>query len=163
MLFDVKQLFEGSVTSVPVSTDVNTAPLSLPQVKKASASGMFFNHAGVITIDASVTVDIDTVCDRCLVQVQRRYQLPVRHTLVRKLQSEDNLSDEYLEVEGDSIDLDELFGTEIVLGLPNKILCRDDCKGLCPKCGCNRNEHECGCMLKETDPRLAALKQLLDK
>ena len=162
MLFDVKQLFEGVVSEVPVSLHVDTQPLQMPAVHQAQAEGRLTSRAGVVCIDASVIVDVDTQCDRCLAQVKQRFQIPVRHTLVRQLQSEDSLSDEYIEIEGDFVDLQELFRSEIVLELPLKILCRDDCKGLCPTCGCNRNEHECGCMLKQTDPRLDVLKQLLN-
>lgn len=161
MLFDVKQLFEGAVTEKDFTVSVNTEPLLMPSVKSASAEGRFTVRAGVVEMEAAITVDVDTQCDRCLVQVKRRYLLPVRHTLVKQLQSEDTLSDEYIEVEGETVELDELLGAEICLQLPGRILCRDDCKGLCPKCGCNRNEHECGCMLTEPDPRLSVLKQLL--
>ena len=58
--------------------------------------------------------------------------------------------------------LDELFTTALVLAMDSKHVCRADCKGLCPRCGADLNEGPCACR-PETDPRLAALAQLLDK
>ena len=49
----------------------------------------------------------------------------------------------------------------LTLELPLRVLCKEDCKGLCPKCGHNLNEGPCGCDLREEDPRWDALKSLL--
>ena len=64
--------------------------------------------------------------------------------------------------QGTEIDLDEILVTNFVLDMETKFLCREDCKGLCPKCGKNLNLGPCGCG-KEIDPRFAVLEQLLDK
>lgn len=60
--------------------------------------------------------------------------------------------------DGDSLDLGTLIQEEILAALPLKVLCRDDCKGLCPACGANLNAASCGCDHGAVDPRLAALK-----
>jgi len=52
--------------------------------------------------------------------------------------------------------------SEVILDLPSKHLCKDDCKGICFKCGKNLNEGECDCETREVDPRLAKLMELLD-
>ncbi len=62
----------------------------------------------------------------------------------------------------DQIDLDELIREQIYLVLPMKPLCRDDCKGLCPECGTNLNAGTCECRHEWTDPRLEALKKLVN-
>ncbi|MGE0871600.1 MAG: DUF177 domain-containing protein [Kofleriaceae bacterium] len=61
--------------------------------------------------------------------------------------------------DGDSIDLEPLFREQFVLSVPFAPLCREDCKGLCPQCGIDRNTATCQCE-KPIDPRLAALKGL---
>mgnify|MGYP001091754997 FL=1 len=61
------------------------------------------------------------------------------------------------------LDLEELARTDILLELPTKVLCSEDCKGLCSQCGKNLNEGECSCEKKQIDPRLAILSQLLDQ
>jgi len=63
----------------------------------------------------------------------------------------------------DSIDLGELMHEQFVLALPMKPLCKESCKGLCVHCGANRNGETCACAPEWTDPRLAALKGLLDR
>ena len=59
------------------------------------------------------------------------------------------------------LDLSQLALEDVFLSLPSKLLCKEDCKGICPQCGKNLNEGPCGCK-KEVDPRLAALLDFLD-
>ena len=78
----------------------------------------------------------------------------------RKLNDEEDFED-YIVIEGDELDLDELIYSDIILLTPTKFLCKEDCKGLCPTCGKNLNEGDCACAKQQTDPRLEALRQLL--
>ena len=71
--------------------------------------------------------------------------------------------DEYIVCEGDGLDLEELVIADVILSMPAKLLCREDCKGLCPTCGINLNKESCGCDKKKVDPRLEALRALLDQ
>jgi uncharacterized protein len=61
---------------------------------------------------------------------------------------------------GDEIDLAPLFTEQAILALPTRALCREDCRGLCPACGANRNHETCACVEREPDPRLAVLRKL---
>ena len=74
----------------------------------------------------------------------------------------DRDSDAYIQVDSGSLDLDELLRADILLELPTKYLCREDCKGLCAVCGKNLNDGPCNCNLHQIDPRLEVLKQLID-
>ncbi len=58
------------------------------------------------------------------------------------------------------VSLDEPLLEAVILADPQKILCRDDCKGLCPRCGCDLNVSSCDCVIEELDPRWSALKEL---
>ena len=58
--------------------------------------------------------------------------------------------------------MDELVMTDVTLELPFQLLCREECKGLCPVCGADLNETTCNCNTKKVDPRLEKLKMLLD-
>jgi uncharacterized protein len=71
--------------------------------------------------------------------------------------------DEYIVVVDSCVELDEAVKEELMLEFPKKLLCSEDCLGLCPKCGKPKKEGDCGCVTKEIDPRLAVLKKLLDK
>ncbi|MCR5834048.1 MAG: DUF177 domain-containing protein [Selenomonadaceae bacterium] len=85
-------------------------------------------------------------CDRCLVQT----------TGVQSHQFEEEL--EKTDVTDDLLDVTELFRDELLAGQPMKNLCKADCKGLCPVCGANLNDGDCGCDRLIVDPRLAALE-----
>ena len=91
--------------------------------------------------------------------IDRVFDIPVSHTLVTSLNDEEN--DELILVEDMHFELDPLVREDIFLTLPSKILCKEDCKGVCQFCGANLNEGQCSCK-KPVDPRLEALKQLLD-
>ena len=75
--------------------------------------------------------------------------------------SRDEENDELILVESLRFNLDELVTEDILLGLPTRHLCKEDCKGVCQYCGKNLNEDSCNCSAP-LDPRLAALQQLLD-
>jgi uncharacterized protein len=62
--------------------------------------------------------------------------------------------------DGEAIDVDEIVKEQILLAVPSRVLCREDCKGICPACGIDRNTGECSCVTDNTDPRWAALKNL---
>ncbi|MDN5292734.1 MAG: hypothetical protein PWQ31_39 [Eubacteriales bacterium] len=64
---------------------------------------------------------------------------------------------------GDFLDLTPEFTSTLILHLPMKPLCREDCRGLCPRCGKNRNEGECECRTDDIDPRLEKLKEFFNR
>ena len=86
------------------------------------------------------------ICDRCLTESTREQ--------VHDFEEEFDKSEAVDEL----LDVTELLRDELLAGQPMKNLCREDCKGLCPVCGANLNEGECGCEKFFVDPRLAALK-----
>ena len=102
------------------------------------------------------------VCDRCASEFERDIEIPIDVILVTELANEDNEDEWVFPLEGDSADLEDIVRTVFVLNMGSKLLCKDDCKGLCCRCGKNLNEGPCSCQ-KELDPRFAALRQLLDK
>lgn len=124
-------------------------------------SGKAENRSGIVTLSYSADFCVDTVCDRCLQAIHRPYHMKFAYTVVLSLNREDN--DEFIVVPEGELDLAELATSDILLELPTLIVCKDDCRGLCPKCGANLNDGDCGCSLKEEDPRLAMLKKLLEE
>lgn len=99
-------------------------------------------------------------CDRCL----KRVDIPVSFTINELISETDILhpadADDYPYMKGYELDTDILIGNEILINWPGKILCREDCKGICPKCGKDLNQGDCGCDTFEPDPRLAVLKDI---
>jgi uncharacterized protein len=74
----------------------------------------------------------------------------------------DEMADEYAVLCGHELDVDEALREELLLGFPSRLLCSEDCLGLCPKCGRPKREGDCGCSDREIDPRLAVLKNFFD-
>lgn len=98
-------------------------------------------------------------CDRCAEIIDKTLNYNFEHKIVAHLNKE--YSDEYIVADKDCINLSELVAEDILLKLPSKILCREDCKGLCPICGQNLNYGVCSCDTRTIDPRLEKLKELL--
>ena len=126
----------------------------------ASISGQVVNVAGALEVRGEIAVAMDCSCDRCAVHFRTEKSLPVTAYLAETLTDEEH-SDIFL-LEGGLVDLEEIFSTAFFLELESKIVCGDDCLGLCVNCGARLNEGSCGCK-RDIDPRLAALQQLLDK
>ena len=135
-----------------------------PQISgKASRNGHQVRLRGSITARAEVD------CDRCLkavdVPVETSFDVTyvpaadyvAEEETVAELQEEDlNLS----VFDGEAIDVDDLVREQVLLALPTRALCDEDCKGLCPVCGADKNKDSCNCESTGVDPRWAALKDL---
>ncbi|MCM1227954.1 MAG: DUF177 domain-containing protein [Clostridium sp.] len=105
-------------------------------------SGCVYNRADVVHLDYSVKFTLSIICDRCLKELDREYSFDFRRIVVKNVNSD---NDEFIVAENDRIDLTEIAVSDLLLSLPTKMLCKDDCKGLCPVCGCDLNESDCGC------------------
>lgn len=108
----------------------------------AAVSGCFYNRADVVHLDYSVKFTLNIVCDRCLKELKREYSFEFKRIVVKNVSSD---NDEYIIAENDRVDMDEIALSDLLLSLPTKMLCRDDCAGLCGVCGCDLNESECNC------------------
>lgn len=163
MVLDLKKIFlvENEVLSVRTSVDLADAgqDMSVTFPEPVSADITVSNHAGVVYYEANVSFECHFNCDRCAAPSQRNYAFKFSHILVTELSEESG--DDYIEAPDYKLDTDALLRDDILLELPSKFLCKESCKGLCPKCGKNLNEGPCNCNTNETDPRLAVLKQLL--
>lgn len=123
-------------------------------------SGKVTDMGGYIELNASAELKYRTQCARCLTELEKNCKIDICRPVTVSLQN-GNEEDEYILVgENSEIDIDNLITEELLLSLPLRSLCSEDCKGLCPKCGCNRNEVKCDCTDKEPDPRWAALRNL---
>ena len=166
MLLGLSKIIDCPGASVPFETSVDLSDLrygtSYPVSEPVLATGMVRNTAGVLMMTGSITTCIHGICDRCASEFDRDIDFPIDVVLVTELANEENEDEWVFPLEGDSADLDDIVRTVFVLNLDSKLLCDEDCKGLCCRCGKNLNDGPCSCQ-KELDPRFAALKQLLEK
>ena len=166
MLLGLSKIIDCPGAAVPFETSVDLSDLrygtSYPVSEPVLATGMVRNTAGVLMMTGSITTCIHGICDRCASEFDREIDFPIDVVLVTELANEENEDEWVFPLEGDSADLDDIVRTVFVLNLDSKLLCDEDCKGLCCRCGKNLNDGPCSCQ-KELDPRFAALKQLLEK
>ena len=125
-----------------------------------TVTGYVKNMAGYMVLSADVKVSYSTVCARCVEPVSNILEISFEKDIASSGDvSEDN--DDYIIIEDKKFDMLPVVEEEIMLEMPSRTLCKEDCLGLCQKCGKNLNEGDCDCDKKEVDPRLAILKTLL--
>jgi uncharacterized protein len=121
-----------------------------------------------VVIGGSFVGGVSLICGRCLepfpFEAQDRFDLYCEMPIPRPAEEERALAPDELDVtylEDGHINTDELLRENLLLSLPLQPLCRDDCRGLCPRCGANLNQGPCGCEPPPADPRMDALRKLL--
>ncbi len=118
-----------------------------------------------LLIEGTGSITLGIPCARCLTEVPTVFNLNISHELNRKQFSGDSReSDEFPFVEDQQLDTEWLVRDEICTNWPYRVLCREDCKGLCSVCGANLNLGECSCTHDENlDPRMAAISDIFSK
>ena len=163
MILDLKKLFvsEGCVLPIEYQMDMSEVDFSgeFPLNKPVKLSGSVSNRASVVELDITVNYVFSANCHRCGVFCEHTHTVEIKRVLATRVESEEN--DSIIAVPDMKLDLDELVFGEVYMSLPTKHLCKEDCKGVCSKCGKDLNQGECGCPTKEIDPRLAKLAELL--
>lgn len=117
-------------------------------------------------LEGDIQTTVEMACSRCLESAGLPINVTFKYVLTpaqMEQQEEKELCTEeidFIYYQGDLIDLDPLVAEQIILQIPMKVLCQEDCKGLCPHCGINRNTGSCQCHEEQIDSRLAVLKKL---
>ncbi len=144
MKINLKQLFsivgESRDIAYTISTDELSDIRGRSFASPVEVKGRIYNRAGVVYLEYSVDMTLLITCDRCLKELERAYHYDFDHIVVPSANSD---NDEYIVADGESIELNEIAVTDLLLQLPTKNLCKYDCKGLCMICGCDLNESTC--------------------
>ncbi|MCG9969775.1 DUF177 domain-containing protein [Pelotomaculum terephthalicicum JT] len=122
------------------------------------ASLIVSNVDSALVVEGEVSGGLKLNCGRCLEPYDYFFHVPFKETYAQAAQDSEG---EVVTFSGDILDIAPEVLNSIILSLPMKALCSEDCRGLCPRCGCNLNESRCDCSDDETDPRLSVLKKLL--
>ncbi|HSW49191.1 MAG TPA: DUF177 domain-containing protein [Bryobacteraceae bacterium] len=125
------------------------------------------NTGGEIRILGHLDVRMQSECDRCLevaeypvaLEFDLFYEPAVAEPAGQEvaLKAKDSEVDFY---QGEGLELEDVLREQILLSLPMQRTCREDCRGICPVCGTNRNRAECGCQVSTPDDRWAALRDM---
>lgn len=114
-------------------------------------------------VEGSGVIKLQMQCDRCLKDLEHTFDIAFSHNVIPETESSDDETDEDEFMEGYNLDVETLIDNEILLNWPMKILCKDDCKGICKVCGKNLNDGSCGCDDFVPDPRMAAIKDIFNQ
>ena len=162
MRLDLRELIATPGGKAPFAFEMDLSDFGFDGVKKfmtpVHVRGEIQNHAGLLELHAELTADMLCECARCLKEFPKRFDLKTTAFLTEELEDEDN--EDYYLLEDGVADLEEIARNAFVLNFEQRILCREDCKGLCYKCGKDLNDGPCDCG-EDQDPRWAALGQLL--
>lgn len=166
MLISVSELLklENSEKKISVCVDlsgVSFSPLHVHFPEPIRVNGKLKNAGGVIMLEAEATGEYVTVCDRCGTEIKESIQFEIGENYVRSSAALEK-DEEAVILSGQEIDLLKTVSEFAFSAMPSKHLCKEDCKGLCPKCGQNLNVKSCSCAEDEWDPRFEALRGLFD-
>jgi uncharacterized protein len=146
----------GASRSIEVSVPAGALGVDDPRVDgDVDVALVATSSVDGIGVRGTLAVEWHDQCRRCLVDVTGVATAEVHEVF----QHEPRL-DDAVEIVGDQIDLAPIVREYVLLELPEAPLCRDDCAGICPQCGADRNESSCGCDTELRDPRWAALEGL---
>jgi uncharacterized protein len=128
------------------------------------------NYVKDIRVIGNFDVNVELHCARCLEAVPMNlggdFDLLYRPMSTIKGAGEVSITDADAEIgyyQGDGVLLEDVVKEQLLLAAPLRALCKDDCKGLCPQCGANKNLTDCDCTEKRTDPRWDALAEVKNK
>ncbi len=165
MNLDVKPMLRGEVTRMPLDFPIAPeAPDGVSFVGDVRLFGEITNQGGYMRLVATAEIPYRGACARCLADVTGVYTMPFERTVVTEgtlteEQLEDNV-DEYVIVKDGFLDIDDSVREALILSFPMRLLCEEDCPGLCSMCGKPLRDGACDCVKKEIDPRWAVLASL---
>ena len=150
-----------------VNRRLRQGPVNEFRIGGPLAVDLSYYRAGMeLFFEGRLNAPMVAACARCAEEFSAPNARPFRFVLAPRAIGEGDdgrLRTEDLEFslyEGDQIDLGPLIAEQLILALPSRALCREDCRGLCPDCGTNLNFHRCDCERQARDPRLAVLRTL---
>ena len=135
-----------------------------PIVKKVPFELKFTNESNKrLLIQGETEVTIAIPCDRCLEVVESLFPIKIDKEIDLTDGDQEKGMDGLNYMVGTNLDVDQLIFGEILVSWPMKVLCREDCRGICKRCGANLNTTECQCQKTEPDPRMAAIQDIFNK
>ncbi len=158
---------EGKVETITVPLEMTSFESRLGDflITKKDPVTFTFTNIGVnkAKVEGGLELTFDTRCDRCLTEVPTTLNMQFDRIVTSPdAVTEDEEDDDLNFMEGYQLNVETFVYNEILVNWPAKILCQEECKGVCPVCGQNLNKHECGCDTFVPDPRMAAIKDIFN-
>jgi len=158
---------KGDFAHVYQPEDLNPVDERVSLIAPAAVKGKVRLSGNEVFVNGHIDTRAQVECDRCLKPVELPVNVDFTLEYISGSEYESSqtaaLTEDEMSVsvfEGGAIDVEEIVKEQVLLAVPTRMLCREDCKGICPDCGIDRNTGECDCITNEIDPRWAALKNL---
>jgi len=158
---------KGEFARVYPPDELNPVDERVSLIAPATINGKVRLSGNQVFVNGHLDARAQVECDRCLKPVQVPVDADFTLEYISGSQYESTevaeLTEEELSVsvfDDHGLDVDEIVKEQILLAVPTRLLCSEDCKGICPECGTDRNTGECKCVTDDIDPRWAALKNL---
>lgn len=167
MLISLKSLAQSQTRSKSFEYSIDLSDENVnyefPFQAPIKVTGVMADKAGAVFFDARAEYTLTVHCARCMKEFTVDKTQDIHYLISTESEENSNETDGMYYAGSEEIETDDIIVPDIIMDMDIAFLCREDCKGLCPKCGCDLNETTCSCETREVDPRLAKLAELLKK
>lgn len=166
MLIDISELLSVNGKDVEVSVDIEmqryVSRMCDYEIIRKKPLLIRLHNTGKrrFTLETAVDITLLMQCGRCLEDVEYDLQFDVKKEI--DMNESDGETDELFYISDDKLDVEKLVYNEILVNLPMKVLCSENCKGICNRCGANLNSQTCDCDTTELDPRMSKIRDIFN-
>lgn len=170
MLIDLSELLSVNDKSADVQADIEMDRFQSKMadyfISKKAPLQIRLTNTGKRMIRIETVIDITLLipCDRCLEDVEYNLNIEVNKEINMNESDKDRIQslDELSYIKENSLDVERFVYNEILVHLPMKVLCNENCKGICNRCGANLNSQTCNCDTTELDPRMSKIRDIFN-
>lgn len=171
MLINLSELFsrDGKEKTYTLDIEMNEfeAPDGVYEIVSKEPVELRIRNLGdrKLFMEGKARLSLSIPCGRCLEPVICPFKLDIDQELDMNQTEEDRVEglDEQPYISGYNLDVDQLLSNELLLNLPMKVLCSEDCQGICNRCGANLNHGTCSCDQSSPDPRMSVIQDLFQQ
>lgn len=171
MLINLSELFsrDGKEKTYTLDIEMNEfqAPDGVYELVSKEPVELRIRNLGErkLFMEGKAKLALSIPCGRCLEPVICPFELDIDQELDMNQTEEDRVEglDEQPYISGYNLDVDQLLSNELLLNLPMKVLCSEDCQGICNRCGANLNHGSCSCDQSSPDPRMSVIQDLFQQ
>ncbi len=124
--------------------------------------GVLTNEDGIVFLTGLIEGEVNISCGRCLELFNMSIAAEINEVYYNETMDSDQVDEDWIPFRGNELDVTSEVVKAMISSLPMKVLCNQECKGLCPGCGINLNQDQCSCKGENIDPRLEVLKNFLE-
>lgn len=169
MLIDIKSISRSTGASLTIETEISLNELDFSfqdyrLTRPPFFRGLLHNTGdGILSLTGRVSAEFEGACARCLTTVRKELDIPLAESFQPLRTADDSGDKDGYRYDGNQLDIGQAIRDNLLPDILQRLLCREDCRGLCPDCGTNLNEKDCGCaqMREGKASPFDQLKQLL--